>query len=151
MLTHDNIRDWAQGHPLYRINENPLFGIAGNELDTLIKLIIDKSCMLFAILVIAKLEYLTSYLLSNNQSDSSLLEIAFTPLRISHDENIRLHRSSQLFCPIFEKNRHLELPAENAEPFINHWTGARYGGFGMIEQRHIADGHLSDYNEKVQC
>ena len=99
----------------------------------------------------AELEFLTSALLSNGQSDNSLPKIDCDSLGLSHDQRRRLDESCQIIAPILGKSEHLRLPLGTVLPFTKRESLDKHGSFGQILRAEVAGGHLEGHDKVDHC
>lgn len=140
LLTYRTISAWIKTHPLHRHSD----GDAHDK--DLIERIVDNCRLLFAILVDAKLEFLTSAILSSGKSDDSLREIDCCVLGLNHDKQRRLTDKCDNFCPVLRKSTHLRLSGRTVLPFTKRKPLDKYGAFGYMFEVKVAEGHLEGYD-----
>ena len=145
LLTHETISAWIKTHPSHRQSDI-------NALDfDFIRCILDNSHQLFAILVAAKLEYLTFTLLSRGQTDDSLPRLNYKILDLKDDEQQKLTDKCKTFSPVLKKNTHLRLPEGTVLPFVKRKLTNKRGSFGQIFLVEVAEGHLEGYKTVKHC
>lgn len=140
LLTRERISSWINSHPLHRHSDTD------TRDQDLIDCIVNNSSLLFALLVVAELEHLTSALLSNDQTDHSLPEIDFNFLNLTHEEQDRLDSHRYIAGPILGK-RHLYLSLKTVLPFVARKLTDKNGSYGQIYRIVVADGHLEGYDK----
>jgi len=145
LLTHERISGWIKNHPLHPYSDTDTHD------QDLVNSIIDNSRLLFAMLVVAELEYLTSALLSKRQSDNSIHEIDWSSLGLSHDEQRRLDEHRHIIGPVPRKSTHLKLSQEYVLPFTKRKSIDKQGSFGKIFRAEVANGHLEGYDKVKHC
>ena len=141
LLTHANISAWIKEHPLHQQSN-----IGAND-ERLVDCIVSDHRLLFAVLVAAELESLTSTILTEAQSDKSLPKVNFESLKLSPGERQRLEESLQKFSPILGKSEHEHLTLETLLPFTQRKAIDKKGTFGKIYRVEVADGHLESYSQ----
>ena len=139
LLTHEIISAWIRTHPLHRHSNSD-----ARDQD-LVKPIVDNCRLLFAILVEAELEFLTSTLLDRADSDDSLRKIDWSNLDLNHDQQRSLTERCNEVCPILQKSPHLYLPERTVLPFTKR-VPLSHGSFGQIFSVEVAEGHLESYD-----
>lgn len=145
LLTHERISAWIKTHPPHR----PPDTLCHDQ--DLVERIVYNSRLLFAILVVAELEFLTFALLSNGQSDDSLPDIDCSFLMLSHDERLRLDQHCHIYGRVFRKGTHLHLSQGALLPFTKRDRMHKHGSFGQIYRVEVASGHLEGYDKVEQC
>ena len=143
LLTHKRISDWIENHHLHQ--HTTVYQ------QCLITHIVDKSRLLFAILVMAELEHLISALYTYRLNDDSLPEIDCSAFGLSHDEQLRLDEQRYLFSPVLRKTEHLYLSPKTTLPFMKRRRTGKNGSFGQIFEVEVAGGHLEGYDEVKRC
>ena len=145
ILSRDRVTKWARSYP---------FSASVNmSSSTLIDTILGTSRLLFAALVIQRLEYLFDRLSSHGLNDDSLFDGSFKTrcdaARLTTDEFSSLKDGRKTLGAILQSDRHLELSEECTLPYlnINHPNEDRIGGFGVVRQVQIAKGHLRNCTE----
>lgn len=111
LLTRERISSWINSHPLHRYSETD------TRDQELIDCILNSSSLLFAMLVVAELEHLTSALLSNGRTDLSLPDIDCNFLNLTPDEQDRLDTYRYIVSPVLG-NRHLYVSLKTVLPFV---------------------------------
>ena len=135
LLTYETISIWIRTHPLHRHSDSD-----AHDQD-LVRHIVGHCRLLFAILIKAKLEFVTSTLLSNGKKDDSLLENDWSNLGLNHDEQRRLTEKCYEVCPILQKSPHRYLPERTVLPFTKR-VRFSHGSYGQIYSVEVAEGHL---------
>lgn len=97
-------------------------------------------------LVVAKLEHLTSALLSNDRTDLSLPEIDYNFLNLTPDEQKSLETYRYIAGPILGK-KHLYLSLKTVLPFVERGSTNKSGAYGQIHRVTVAEGHLEGYDK----
>lgn len=143
LLTQERISGWIKNHPLHRDSDTYTHD------QGLIDSIINSSRLLFAVLVLAKLEHLTSALLSNGQTDDSLPEIDCSSLDLSPDEQLRLDEHRHTI--VLRKSKHLRLSPGTGLPYMEREFTDKNRSDGLIYRAVIADGHLEGYDKVEYC
>ncbi|KAL8750149.1 MAG: hypothetical protein Q9184_006528 [Pyrenodesmia sp. 2 TL-2023] len=143
-----DLLDLLQRHPAQIQNYEPKkFYIVPHDYD-FIGGILDNGHQLFAILVSAKMEFLTFTLLSHGQTDNSLPQLDYTGLGLEHDEQRKLTEKCKIFSPVLRKNTDLCLPKGTVLPFLTRVDANKRGSFGQIFHVQVAEGHLEGYDTR---
>ena len=140
LMTHERVSGWVKNHPLHQRSDTQ------TQDEDLLDRIMENSRLLFAMLILAELEHLTSTLLSNGVSDDSFPEIECSFSGLSHDEQRRLDENRHLIGPVLSKRRHLQLSQETVLPFTRR-ESIKHGSFGLVFRAEVADGHLEGYGQ----
>lgn len=140
LVTRERVSSWIESNPLRRSSDP-----STNDED-LIERLLDHSRLLFAILVVAKLEYLTFGLLSKGLSDNSLPGIDTSSLGLSQDEQACIDEHRYIGGVILGKE-HLHLSHKAILPFTKRTSTGRNGSSGVINKVEVSHGHLEDYDE----
>jgi hypothetical protein len=99
---------------------------------------------IFAILVLIEGVHHIRDFLDNGLNDDKLpLEEASIPDFENNDGKLKFISIQRKFPPVFEKQKHLELPYDTVLPFIER-TFLDNGSFGMVEKVKVAEGHLPE-------
>ena len=148
----DRLLQWFDERNLYQYSE------FRDQPDQLIQKIISFSPLLFAVLVLARLERLFPLLKSFGLQDDCLSDVisfericesaALTESDIDILRNART-RAGVVLC----KNRHQIFSTGTVVPYksVNHPKDDRFGGFGVVRRVDIASGHLQGYSEVCAC
>ena len=139
LLTYERTSAWIKSHPLHRHSDGDIHD------QDLVGRIVDKCCLMFAILVDAELEFLTFTLLSKGNSDESLGGIDYSILDLNHDEQQRLTERCYYYCPVLRQSTHLQLTGKMVLPFIKRDVHA-HGAYGIIYRIKVVEGHLEGYD-----
>ena len=146
VLTPDRILIWAQEHPLYHALED------GRDDHMLVSRIQAGSTLLFAVLVLSKLEYLTFQLLSKGFSDSTLFdhqsfEECCRSTKLSAREKHQLVQNRALVGVVLEHDRHQDVPKDSVLPYLKREDPDEHGSYGVVYRLKVATGHLKRYNK----
>ncbi|KAL8692369.1 MAG: hypothetical protein Q9218_002588 [Villophora microphyllina] len=123
--------------------------------EQLVPIILSKSLLLFALLVLSSRERLFPLLTSFGLKDDNLFD-AKSFERISefaaltdNDKNA-LTETRKRVGAVLNRNGHRIFPIGTVLPYkdINHPKDDRFGGFGVVRRVEIAPGHLQGYSEK---
>lgn len=140
MLTEVEITNWVIDHPLHSPSDKNLDPRA-HDVD-LIKSILERSRLLFGVLVLAELEYLTSSFHSKGLNDNSFPDTDLNSLNLTSQEQRRLSEFCNGISPVFSKDRHLELSLKSVLPFIRRRYTSLSVSLNGIYEVEVADGHL---------
>ena len=148
-LSQDRMKQWIERHPLQRRSQRK------SDNTNLIRAIVENSRLLFAMLVLAKAEYLFSTLKSLGLRDDNLFDTkAFRKCSASLNRRDRhdVAEYRKRIGAILDDNNHGILSAGTVLPYrnVNHPKNDRRGGFGVVQRIEVAAGHLKGYNEVSQ-
>ena len=140
LLTRERISRWTRTHPLHRESETT----ARDQ--ELVAYILDGHRLLFAGLVAAGLEKLTSSFLDKDQSNDSPLEVDLESLGLKSDERQRLKESFRKIITL-SKGTHQHLIKGAVLPYKTREPLYKTGAFGQIFKVKVAKGHLEGYDK----
>ena len=104
------------------------------------------SPLLFAVLVLAELEFLTEELLFHHINVERLVEMDHNGLSLKADEEERLQKYCKLVAPVFRADRHKIIHLGGVLPFKEYKATPMAGSFGAIYEIEVADGHLENFD-----
>ena len=149
-LDYNQIWQWSKNHPLHRqlerYKEDPL----------LINSILTGSRLLFAMLVLGRLEYLCSILLSHGLCDETLFDSRLflescLSAKLDERERRALADSRKRVGALLRNDIHQIFPKGTVLPYrnVNHPKEDRFGGFGVVRRVEVAAGHLRGFDEVI--
>jgi hypothetical protein len=131
LITHERVREIVQSRGL--IVENDM-----------VEYIVFASPRIFAILVLIEgVHHIRDFLDKGLSDDKLPLEETSIPDFENNDGKLKFISIQRKFPPVFEKQKHLELPYDTVLPFIEQ-TYLDNGSFGMVEKVRVAEGHLPE-------
>lgn len=149
-LTYDQISQWIERHPPQQLSEPRV------NLPNLIGIILKDSRLLFAMLVLGRLEHLLSKLVSHGFSDNTLFDTtSFEEGCMSAQLTERQRRTMvdyrMRIGAVLRNDRHQVFQRDIVLPYrkVNHPRDDRFGGYGVVRRVEVAAGHLRGYNETI--
>ena len=150
-LNYSRIWQWSKNHPLHRQHERH------QDDSILIKSILTSSRLLFAMLVLGRLEYLCSILLSHDCSDETLFDSKLflescLSTKLTEGERRALADCRKRVGALLRNDIHQIFQKGTVLPYrkVNHPKEDRFGGFGVVRRVEVAAGHLRAYDEVTQ-
>ena len=132
-LSYDRVLQWSKNHPLHRDSERQ------DDDETLIKRLLTNARLLFAMLVIARLEYLTPSLLNSGWQDETLFDATFFDegcysAGLEDEERHSLARIRKRVGALLRNDVHQVFSNEIVLPYrnVNHPEEDRFGGLALF-------------------
>ena len=144
ILDYSRCLQWIKSHPLDRSVKPE------KDQDSLIYTILKSSQLFFALLVLAKKEYLFCTLsTTHNIDDNNLFDESFDQLlvreqtagRLTREEISALFGSRKNIGAVIQKDRHQIFPQGTVLPYQNRGN-RKAGSFGTVDCVTVAKGHL---------
>lgn len=150
-LNYSRIRYWCESHPIHRPPERH------REDSNLINNILTDSRLLFAMLVLGRLEYLCSTLLLHGFRDENLFDIRLfhescLSAKLTERERHALADSRKRIGALLRNDIHQVFLKGTVLPYrnVNHPKEDRFGGFGVVRRVEVAAGHLKGSDEVIR-
>lgn len=147
-LNYTRIWQWSDNHSLHRRPERQ----KGDS--DIINNVLTDSRLLFAMLVLGKLEHLCSALLSHGFRDETLFDISLfqescLSANLTGEERRALADSRKRVGALLRNDVHQVFVKETVLPYrnVNHPKDNRFGGFGVVRRVEVAPGHLKGSNK----
>lgn len=147
-LDYNRIWQWSKGHPLHRQLERH------EDESILINSILTDSRLLFAMLVLGRLEHLCSILLTHGVCDKTLFDSRLFPesclsAKLTEREYRALADSRKRVGALLQNDFHQIFLKGTVLPYknVNHPKEDRFGGFGVVRRVEVAAGHLRGFDE----
>ena len=144
ILTREEILAWANHHPLHEPSEH---GVDSPQLVTVIR---KRASLLFAILVLASLEHLTSRLISCGLNDALLFDQELfskycLKAELTEEQKQKLVEKRSCIGAVFVSWHHQDIPRSTVLPFLKRENLDRAGSYGTVYRVTLVAGHLAGY------
>ncbi|KAL8950173.1 MAG: hypothetical protein Q9222_003780 [Ikaeria aurantiellina] len=150
LLSYKRIAHWIEEHPLH------LHSPHTHDDTELICIILNRSPLCFAMLVLGRLEHFFAKLTYHGLNDTTLFRSddfheACTSAGLTPRESDNVAECRKKIGAVLRKNEHEAFPRGTVLPYrnINHPKDDRLGGFGIVQRVEVAPGHLKGCKEKT--